>query len=143
MHATAWTLTHLYTWSKPQSPRGLDLHMLRLTVSRRMAPKANISFFIDTIPRIVYSGAIYALNGQRKIMEKQKEKEKSTFMKCTKSKGNIFLWNNILHCACYETLSDLIIQHHRELKINNLRIHIRIQEDVAWFQIFMDNTLFM
>ena len=64
--------------------------MLRLTVSRRMAPKANISFFIDTIPRIVYSGAIYALNGQRKIMEKQKEKEKSTFMKCTKSKGNIF-----------------------------------------------------
>ena len=55
----------------------------------------------------------------------------------------IFVWNNISHCACYETLSDLIIQHHRELKINNLRIHITIQEDVAWFQISMDNVLFM
>jgi len=49
-----------------------------------MTPKANTSFFIDTIPCIAYSGAIYPLNGrtkmepqQRKMMEKKRKKTDS------------------------------------------------------------------
>ena len=54
------------------------------------------------------------------------------------------MWNKVLHSAYYAIIGGLIIiQHHRYLKINNFRIHIRIQEDVVWFQIHMDNVLFM
>ena len=46
---------------------------------------------------------------------------------------------NIMHTV----MGDLIvIQHFRYSKINNPRIHIRIQEDIAWFHIHMGNALF-
>ena len=54
--------------------------------------------------------------------------------------------NNVIHGASYSIATgiDLVVtQHFRYPKINNLRIHIRIQEDVAWFQIQMDNALLM
>jgi len=56
-----------------------------------MTPKANTSIFIDTIPFIMYSRAIYPLNGQtkmepqqRKIMEiKERKRQETAFMKYT------------------------------------------------------------
>lgn len=36
-----------------------------------------------------------------------------------------------------------VVQHFRYSEINNLWIHIRIQEDIAWFHIHMDNAVFM
>ena len=58
----------------------------------------------------------------------------------------IILKDMSLPSAPYSTtmgIALVVVQHLRYSKINNLRIHIRIQEDVAWFQIQMDNALLM
>jgi len=55
-------------------------------VSTRVMPKAYTSFFVDTVPSAMCSGAIYPLNGQVKMEYnvpfkiKTKENEEKDFM---------------------------------------------------------------
>jgi hypothetical protein len=51
----------------------------------------------------------------------------------------------ILHSASYAVIASacLVVQLSSSSKASYLRVHVRVQEDVAWFQIQMENVLFM
>lgn len=50
----------------------------------------------------------------------------------------------VLHCARYVVvMNDRFLQQSSYSKISQLWIHIRIQENIGWFNIHMDNVFLM